>query len=157
MIPEMSAGKHSNVGTILFAVGFTLMMVLDLSLIHIFRGLDKDRGHIGELSCCTDKGGTTGLSSPQLRGELFHRGHTLSRRTVRHGKGDVYKRQALCIPQGRMRSTSMPDASRPFAFCSGCVMATQSVWLPRHLSLIHICSTVDRRRFLISIGYFIPA
>ena len=31
LIPEMSAGKHSNVGTILFAVGFTLM----LSLIHI--------------------------------------------------------------------------------------------------------------------------
>ena len=32
LIPEMSAGKHSNVGTILFAVGFTLMMVLDVAL-----------------------------------------------------------------------------------------------------------------------------
>ena len=32
LIPEMSAGRHSNVGTILFAVGFTLMMVLDVAL-----------------------------------------------------------------------------------------------------------------------------
>ena len=30
--PEMSVGKHSNVGTILFAVGFTLMMTLDVAL-----------------------------------------------------------------------------------------------------------------------------
>lgn len=32
LIPEMSEGKHSNVGTILFAVGFTLMMALDVAL-----------------------------------------------------------------------------------------------------------------------------
>lgn len=32
LIPEMSAGKHSNVGTVLFAVGFTLMMTLDVAL-----------------------------------------------------------------------------------------------------------------------------
>ena len=32
LIPEMSVGKHSNVGTILFADGFTLMMTLDVAL-----------------------------------------------------------------------------------------------------------------------------
>ena len=32
IIPEMSAGEHSNVGTIAFAVGFTLMIVLDVTL-----------------------------------------------------------------------------------------------------------------------------
>ena len=32
LIPEMSAGKHSNLGTISFAVGFVLMMVLDVAL-----------------------------------------------------------------------------------------------------------------------------
>lgn len=32
LIPEMSAGKHSNVGTVFFAVGFTLMMTLDVAL-----------------------------------------------------------------------------------------------------------------------------
>ena len=32
LIPEMSEGEHSNVGTILFALGFTLMMVLDVAL-----------------------------------------------------------------------------------------------------------------------------
>ena len=32
LIPEMSAGEHSNVGTILFAVGFTVMMILDVAL-----------------------------------------------------------------------------------------------------------------------------
>ena len=32
LIPEMSEGEHSNVGTICFAVGFTLMMVLDVAL-----------------------------------------------------------------------------------------------------------------------------
>ncbi len=32
LIPEMSAGKHSNVGTITFALGFVLMMVLDVAL-----------------------------------------------------------------------------------------------------------------------------
>ena len=39
LIPEMSQGQHSNVGTVFFAVGFSVMMVLDvalgLSLIHI--------------------------------------------------------------------------------------------------------------------------
>ena len=32
LIPEMSAGKHSNLGTIFFAVGFSVMMVLDVAL-----------------------------------------------------------------------------------------------------------------------------
>lgn len=32
LIPEMSKGKHSNVGTILFAAGFTVMMALDVAL-----------------------------------------------------------------------------------------------------------------------------
>ncbi len=32
LIPEMSQGKHSNVGTIFFAVGFTIMMILDVAL-----------------------------------------------------------------------------------------------------------------------------
>ena len=32
LIPEMSEGDHSNIGTILFAVGFTLMMTLDVAL-----------------------------------------------------------------------------------------------------------------------------
>ena len=32
LIPEMSEGEHSNIGTVLFAVGFTLMMVLDVAL-----------------------------------------------------------------------------------------------------------------------------
>lgn len=32
LIPEMSHGDHSNIGTIMFAVGFTLMMILDVAL-----------------------------------------------------------------------------------------------------------------------------
>ena len=32
LIPEMSKGEHSNLGTVFFAVGFTLMMVLDVAL-----------------------------------------------------------------------------------------------------------------------------
>ena len=32
LIPEMSEGEHSNIGTIFFAVGFTLMMMLDVAL-----------------------------------------------------------------------------------------------------------------------------
>lgn len=32
LIPEMSVGKHSNLGTIAFAVGFVLMMMLDVAL-----------------------------------------------------------------------------------------------------------------------------
>ena len=32
LIPEASEGKHSNMGTIGFAVGFALMMVLDVAL-----------------------------------------------------------------------------------------------------------------------------
>ncbi len=31
-IPEMSAGEHSNIGVISFAVGFSLMMALDVEL-----------------------------------------------------------------------------------------------------------------------------
>jgi len=32
LIPEMSEGEHSNIGTLFFAVGFTLMMMLDVAL-----------------------------------------------------------------------------------------------------------------------------
>lgn len=32
LIPEMSQGNHSNIGTIFFAIGFSLMMVLDVAL-----------------------------------------------------------------------------------------------------------------------------
>ena len=32
LIPEASEGTHSNVGTITFALGFTLMMILDVAL-----------------------------------------------------------------------------------------------------------------------------
>lgn len=32
LIPEMSEGKHSNLGTVLFAAGFTVMMALDVAL-----------------------------------------------------------------------------------------------------------------------------
>ena len=32
LIPEMSEGEHSNIGTIFFAVGFSMMMVLDVAL-----------------------------------------------------------------------------------------------------------------------------
>ena len=32
LIPEMSAGEHSNVGVVLFALGFTVMMALDVAL-----------------------------------------------------------------------------------------------------------------------------
>ena len=32
LIPEMSAGEHSNIGTLFFAVGFSLMMILDVAL-----------------------------------------------------------------------------------------------------------------------------
>lgn len=32
LIPEMSQGKHSNIGTVMFAVGFLVMMTLDVAL-----------------------------------------------------------------------------------------------------------------------------
>ena len=32
LIPEMSQGEHSNLGTVVFAVGFSVMMVLDVTL-----------------------------------------------------------------------------------------------------------------------------
>lgn len=32
LIPEASEGEHSNIGTILFAVGFSIMMILDVAL-----------------------------------------------------------------------------------------------------------------------------
>ena len=32
LIPEMSQGEHSNIGTVFFAGGFSLMMVLDVAL-----------------------------------------------------------------------------------------------------------------------------
>ena len=32
LIPEMSEGEHSNIGVLMFALGFTLMMTLDITL-----------------------------------------------------------------------------------------------------------------------------
>ena len=32
LIPEMSSGEHSNVGVIMFSIGFILMMTLDVAL-----------------------------------------------------------------------------------------------------------------------------
>ena len=32
LIPEMSQGEHSNIGVVMFAAGFTLMMALDVAL-----------------------------------------------------------------------------------------------------------------------------
>ena len=32
LIPEMSQGDHSNIGTVFFAVGFSIMMTLDVAL-----------------------------------------------------------------------------------------------------------------------------
>ena len=32
LIPEMSQGSHSNIGTVFFAVGFSVMMILDVAL-----------------------------------------------------------------------------------------------------------------------------
>ncbi len=32
LIPEMSEGEHSNIGVVMFAVGFTLMMAPDVAL-----------------------------------------------------------------------------------------------------------------------------
>ena len=32
LIPEMSQGRHSNIGTVFFAAGFSIMMVLDVAL-----------------------------------------------------------------------------------------------------------------------------
>lgn len=32
LIPQMSSGKHSNTGTVMFALGFSLMMILDTAL-----------------------------------------------------------------------------------------------------------------------------
>lgn len=32
LLPEASAGEHSNINTIGFAIGFLVMMVLDVSL-----------------------------------------------------------------------------------------------------------------------------
>ena len=32
LIPEASSGNHSNMGTVGFAVGFIMMMVLDVAL-----------------------------------------------------------------------------------------------------------------------------
>lgn len=32
LIPEMSEGKHSNIGTLMFAAGFSIMMILDVAL-----------------------------------------------------------------------------------------------------------------------------
>ena len=31
LIPEMSEGEHSNIGTVAFAIGFVIMMMLDVA------------------------------------------------------------------------------------------------------------------------------
>ena len=41
LIPEMSQGQHSNVGTMFFAVGFSVMMVLDVALGGRFWGAES--------------------------------------------------------------------------------------------------------------------
>ena len=38
LIPEMSEGEHSNIGVILFAFGFTVMMALDVALSYMQKG-----------------------------------------------------------------------------------------------------------------------
>ena len=32
LLPDMSSGEHSNIGVVMFAAGFTLMMALDVAL-----------------------------------------------------------------------------------------------------------------------------
>ena len=32
LVPELSAGEHSHIGVLLFAVGFSVMMALDVAL-----------------------------------------------------------------------------------------------------------------------------
>jgi len=32
LVPEMAEGEHSNIGVLMFSVGFTLMMALDVAL-----------------------------------------------------------------------------------------------------------------------------
>ena len=32
LVPEMSEGRHSNIGTVAFSLGFVLMMILDTTL-----------------------------------------------------------------------------------------------------------------------------
>ena len=32
LIPEMSEGKHSNIGVLMFSLGFTVVMALDVAL-----------------------------------------------------------------------------------------------------------------------------
>ena len=32
LVPEMAEGEHSNLGTIMFMLGFVLMMILDVAL-----------------------------------------------------------------------------------------------------------------------------
>ena len=32
LVPEMTEGEHSNMGTVAFMIGFALMMILDVTL-----------------------------------------------------------------------------------------------------------------------------
>lgn len=41
LIPEMSEGEHSNIGVVMFALGFVLMMILDVAL-----GCAGSAGHL---------------------------------------------------------------------------------------------------------------
>ena len=50
LVPEASEGEHSNIGTIGFAIGFALMMVLDVALDKILSFYDYD-GAIVEEYC----------------------------------------------------------------------------------------------------------
>lgn len=53
LIPEMSQGEHSNIGTIFFAVGFSVMMVLDVALgqrtISVYQNAAAGKQYSGEL------------------------------------------------------------------------------------------------------------
>ena len=46
LIPEMSEGEHSNIGVVMFAVGFTLMMALDVALGQVCFSAACRRNHV---------------------------------------------------------------------------------------------------------------
>ena len=50
LIPEMSQGRHSNLGTVFFAVGFSVMMVLAVTLHNIPEGMAVGVVYAGFLS-----------------------------------------------------------------------------------------------------------
>ena len=76
LIPEMSQGQHSNVGTMFFAVGFSVMMVLDVALggrfggrkRNLFRNLRKCLNFLTEVTAGRIIFAEGPLSSGFLRG-----------------------------------------------------------------------------------------